>query len=144
MPNLSAAQLERLAGEIKQLGRDLGFSKLGVASIDLEADEARLERWLALGRHGSMHYMERHGRKRTRPAELVPGTVRVVSARMSYWPDATRARRSPIRRRATSLATRSAATITRCYEETCSAWRTRSRSASESSVIASSSTVRPC
>ena len=78
MPNLSAAQLERLAGEIKQLGRDLGFSKLGVAAIDLEADEARLERWLALGRHGSMHYMERHGRKRTRPAELVPGTVRVI------------------------------------------------------------------
>ena len=90
MPNLSAAQLERLAGEIKQLGRDLGFSKLGVAAIDLEADEARLERWLTLGRHGSMHYMERHGRKRTRPAELVPGTVRVISARMSYWPDAAR------------------------------------------------------
>jgi len=90
MPNLSAAQLERLAGEIKQLGRDLGFSKLGVAAIDLEADEARLERWLTLGRHGSMHYMERHGRKRTRPAELVPGTVRVISARMSYWPDEAR------------------------------------------------------
>ena len=50
MPNLSAAQLERLAGEIKQLSRDLGFSKLGVAAIDLEADEARLERWLGLGR----------------------------------------------------------------------------------------------
>jgi epoxyqueuosine reductase len=90
MPNLSAAQLERLAGEIKQLGRDLGFSKLGVAAIDLEADEARLERWLSLGRHGSMSYMERHGRKRTRPAELVPGTVRVISARMSYWPDGAR------------------------------------------------------
>jgi epoxyqueuosine reductase len=90
MPNLSAAQLERLAGDIKQLGRDLGFSKLGVAETNLEADEARLERWLALGRQGSMSYMERHGRKRTRPAELVPGTVRVISARMSYWPDAAR------------------------------------------------------
>ena len=90
MPNLSAAQLDRLAGQIKQLGRDLGFSKLGVAETNLEADEARLERWLALGRHGSMSYMERHGRKRTRPAELVPGTVRVISARMSYWPDAAR------------------------------------------------------
>jgi len=90
MPNLSAAQLERLAGEIKQLGRDLGFSKLGIAATDLDADEARLERWLSLGRHGEMSYMERHGRKRTRPAELVPGTVRVISARMSYWPDAAR------------------------------------------------------
>ena len=81
MPNLSAAQLERLAGEIKQLGRDLGFSKLGIAATDLDADEARLERWLSLGRHGEMSYMERHGHKRTRPAELVPGTVRVISAR---------------------------------------------------------------
>jgi epoxyqueuosine reductase len=90
MPHLSAAQLERLAGEIKRLGRDLGFSKLGVAETNLEADEARLERWLALGRQGSMSYMERHGRKRARPAELVPGTVRVISARMSYWPVAAR------------------------------------------------------
>ncbi|HWN39220.1 MAG TPA: tRNA epoxyqueuosine(34) reductase QueG [Gammaproteobacteria bacterium] len=90
MPNLSAAQLERLAGEIKQLGRDLGFAKLGIAATNLDADEARLERWLSLGRHGEMSYMERHGRKRTRPAELVPGTVRVISARMSYWPDTAR------------------------------------------------------
>jgi epoxyqueuosine reductase len=90
MPNLSAAQLERLASEIKQLGRDLGFSKLGIAATNLDADETRLERWLSLGRHGEMSYMERHGRKRSRPAELVPGTVRVISARMSYWPDAAR------------------------------------------------------
>ena len=90
MPNLSAARLEQLAGEIKQLGRDLGFSKLGIAATNLEADEAWLERWLSLGRHGAMSYMERHGRKRSRPAELVPGTVRVISARMSYWPDGAR------------------------------------------------------
>jgi epoxyqueuosine reductase len=90
MPNLSAAQLERLAGEIKQLGRDLDFAKIGIATANLAADEARLERWLGLERHGSMSYMERHGRKRSRPAELVPGTVRVISARMDYWPDGAR------------------------------------------------------
>jgi epoxyqueuosine reductase len=90
MPNLSAAQLERLASEIKQVGRDLGFAKLGIAAPNLDADEARLDRWLALGRHGAMSYMQRHGRKRARPAELVPGTVRVISARMSYWPDGVR------------------------------------------------------
>ena len=100
MPNLSAAQLESLAGDIKRLGRDLGFDKLGIATTDLAADEARLERWLALGRHGTMGYMQRHGRKRSRPAELVAGTLRVISARMSYWSGrrATRALRSPIRR----------------------------------------------
>jgi epoxyqueuosine reductase len=90
MPNLSAIQLERLAGEIKQLGRDLGFSKLGVAATTLDADERNLERWLALGRHGAMSYMERHGLKRSRPADLVPGTVRVISARMSYLPEGAR------------------------------------------------------
>ncbi len=90
MPNLSAAQLERLAGEIKQLGRDLGFAKVGVAATNLDADEAKLERWLAMGRHGAMAYMERHGRKRSRPADLVPGTIRVISARMSYWPETAR------------------------------------------------------
>jgi epoxyqueuosine reductase len=85
MPNLSATQLERLADDVKKLGRDLGFAKLGIAAVDLDSDERQLERWLALGRHGEMQYMQRHGRKRSRPAELVPGTVRVVSARMSYW-----------------------------------------------------------
>ncbi len=86
MPNLDAAQLARLKSDIKKLGRELGFSKLGIAAPNLEADEARLERWLALRRHGSMGYMERHGRKRSRPGELVPGTVSVIAARMSYWP----------------------------------------------------------
>ena len=90
MPNFSAAQLEQLAAEIKQLGRDLGFSKLGVAAASLDADEARLERWLAMGHHGTMSYMERHGRKRSRPADLVPGTVTIISARMSYWPATAR------------------------------------------------------
>jgi len=90
MPNLSAAQLERLAGEIKQLGRDLGFAKVGVAATNLDADEVKLERWLAMGRHGAMAYMERHGRKRSRPGDLVPGTVRVISARMNYWPESAR------------------------------------------------------
>ena len=86
MPNLSAAQLERLAVDIKELGLELGFTKLGVTAPDLAADEQRLERWLAAGRHGEMSYMQRHGRKRSRPAELVPGTVRVICVRMPYWP----------------------------------------------------------
>jgi epoxyqueuosine reductase len=90
MPDVSPAQLERLASEIKQLGRDLGFAKLGVAATALDVDESRLEQWLAAGRHGEMAYLERHGRKRSRPAELVPGTVRVISARMNYWPGTAR------------------------------------------------------
>jgi epoxyqueuosine reductase len=90
MPELNPAQLERLAGEIKQLGRDLGFAKLGVAAMALDVDEGRLEQWLAAGRHGEMAYMQRHGRKRARPADLVPGTVRVISARMNYWPGTAR------------------------------------------------------
>jgi epoxyqueuosine reductase len=82
---LTAAQLDELSSSIKRLGRDLGFTKLGVANTSLEEDETLLERWLTAGRHGEMAYMERHGTKRSRPGQLVPGTVRVISARMDYW-----------------------------------------------------------
>ncbi|HEX7080153.1 MAG TPA: tRNA epoxyqueuosine(34) reductase QueG [Gammaproteobacteria bacterium] len=82
----SPQALNDLAAEIRARAAALGFGKIGIAGIDLREDEARLERWLALGRHGALDYMARHGRKRSRPAELVPGTVRVISARMDYWP----------------------------------------------------------
>jgi epoxyqueuosine reductase len=75
---------ELLAQSIKSWGRELGFQKVGIAGVDLAADEQRLAAWLAQGRHGTMQYMERHGTRRSRPDELVPGTIRVVSARMDY------------------------------------------------------------
>jgi epoxyqueuosine reductase len=75
-----------LKQELAALARARGFEALGVAGIDLSQDEARLDRWLAAGMHGEMGYMSRHGTKRTRPGELVPGTLRVLSARMNYWP----------------------------------------------------------
>jgi epoxyqueuosine reductase len=87
MTAATVADLKMLAAEIKQLGESLGFQKIGVADIALERDETYLNRWLALERHGSMSYMARHGAKRARPAELVPGTVRVLSARMDYQPE---------------------------------------------------------
>ena len=65
---------------------ELGFSQIGVADIDLGTAEAGLLAWLEAGFHGSMHYMAAHGLKRARPAELVPGTVRVLTARMDYLP----------------------------------------------------------
>jgi epoxyqueuosine reductase len=83
---LSAQALAALAVEIRRLGAELGFGALGIAGIDLAEDEKHLERWLAAGRHGELEYMAHHGRKRSRPEELVPGTLRVISARMDYWP----------------------------------------------------------
>ncbi len=61
---------------------------MGIAGIDLTADERHLQQWLARGFHGEMHYMQRHGAKRSRPATLRPGTLRVITARMDYWPPA--------------------------------------------------------
>jgi len=78
--------LAALAAQVKAWGRELGFQKTGIASVTLPADERRLLDWLAAGRHGEMRYMARHGTRRAQPAELVPGTVRVISARMDYWP----------------------------------------------------------
>ena len=69
--------------------RELGFSQIGITGIDLATAEAGLQAWLAAGFHGGMGYMARHGLKRARPAELVPGTVSVISARMDYLPRGT-------------------------------------------------------
>ncbi len=74
---------------IRSWGHELGFSQIGVAGIDLGGAEPGLSAWLEAGFHGGMHYMERHGLMRARPAALVPGTVSVVSARMDYLPDST-------------------------------------------------------
>lgn len=64
----------------------LGFSQIGVAGVDLSDAEPGLRAWLEAGFHGEMHYMQRHGLKRARPAELEPGTVSVITARMDYLP----------------------------------------------------------
>lgn len=66
----------------------MGFDSVAIADIDLSAAEPGLAAWLAAGFHGEMDYMARHGMKRARPAELIPGTLRVISARMNYFPDA--------------------------------------------------------
>jgi epoxyqueuosine reductase len=77
-----------LVARIRQWGRELGFDALGVGGIDLSSAEPELADWLAAGFHGEMDYMARHGMKRARADELLPGTLRVISARMGYWPDA--------------------------------------------------------
>jgi len=81
--------LDALARAIKRWGAELGFADVRIADIDLSAHEAGLQAWLDAGHHGEMDYMASHGMKRARPAELVPGTVRVISARMDYLPAAT-------------------------------------------------------
>jgi len=72
--------------DIRRWGRDLGFQHIGVSDIDLAHAETRLIEWLEEDNHGAMGYMQRHGKKRSRPAELVPGTMRIISARMDYLP----------------------------------------------------------
>jgi epoxyqueuosine reductase len=78
-----------LLGRLQEWGRALGFSQIAVAPITLESAEPGLLAWLDAGFHGEMDYMARHGLKRARPAELVPGTLSVISARMDYLPRAT-------------------------------------------------------
>jgi epoxyqueuosine reductase len=80
------AALAGLRHGLEARARELGFGAVGVAGIDLGEDASHLEDWLAAGFHGEMGYMARHGTRRHRPAELVTGTLRVVSARMDYWP----------------------------------------------------------
>ncbi|MBC8726023.1 tRNA epoxyqueuosine(34) reductase QueG [Paraburkholderia sp. 31.1] len=83
------AALRALALDIKTWGRELGFGAIGISDTDLSAAEAPLAAWLEAGCHGEMDYMTKHGMKRARPAELVAGTRRVITARIAYLPAQT-------------------------------------------------------
>lgn len=78
-----------LFSQIQTWALELGFSQIGATGVDLSAAEPGLLSWLANGFHGEMAYMAAHGLKRARPAELVPGTVSVLTARMDYLPRLT-------------------------------------------------------
>lgn len=78
--------LADLAHAIKQWGRELGFQQVGITDTGLSDHETRLQAWLDKGYHADMQWMQEHGSKRSRPAELLPGTVRVISVRMDYLP----------------------------------------------------------
>jgi epoxyqueuosine reductase len=86
MPHTGPVEYDvvRLAQDIKRWGRELGFQAVGIADTDLTVHEARLLSWIDAGHHGEMSYMAGHGARRSRPAELVPGTVSVISVRMDY------------------------------------------------------------
>ena len=79
-----------LSARVKRWGLEAGFDAVAISGIDLAQEEARLLEWLGRGWHGAMDYMARHGTRRSRPAELVPGTASVVSVRLDYWPDGAR------------------------------------------------------
>ena len=75
--------------KLTEWAQELGFQAIGISNIDLEKEEIALAKWLEKGFHGDMDWMERHGNKRTRPAELVPETLSILSVRMDYLPDET-------------------------------------------------------
>ena len=87
MPKISYAML---VTQIKQWGAELGFQAVGISDVHLGEAEAKMLQWLAQGNHGEMDYMAKHGTKRSRPHELLPGTLRVISVRMNYYPPAAR------------------------------------------------------
>ncbi|MDD2722158.1 MAG: tRNA epoxyqueuosine(34) reductase QueG [Gallionella sp.] len=84
----SPASCQALADQIHAWALELGFQQVGIADTDLSDTESGLLEWLAQGAHGEMDYMAKHGLKRSRPEQLLPGTLRVVSVRMNYLPQA--------------------------------------------------------
>jgi len=81
-----AIDFTQLTRQIKQWGEELGFQQIGITGVDLTDAARHLQDWIDNGRHGEMHYMARHGDRRSQPAQLVPGTIHVISVRMDYWP----------------------------------------------------------
>lgn len=90
---MNASFYQDLADKTRIWGKELGFQQVGIAGTDLREHEARLGEWLAAQRHGEMAYMSQHGSKRGRPAELVPGTLRVITVRLNYLPQDSDAER---------------------------------------------------
>jgi epoxyqueuosine reductase len=86
----SAVREAPLESRIRQWGREIGFDAIAIAGTVLEEEESRLLEWLARGWHGEMDYMARHGARRARPRELVPGTVSIITARLNYSDPAAR------------------------------------------------------
>ena len=80
------ADMTELAERIRSWGQELGFQQVGFSDIELSEHETHLNNWLSQGFHGDMHYMQRHGTRRSRPDELEPGTLRVISVRLDYLP----------------------------------------------------------
>lgn len=80
--------LKKLAEQIRVWAQEYGFQQIGIAGTTLGEAERHLDDWVSRGLHGELDYMTRHGRKRTRPVDLLPGTTRIISARMDYLPAA--------------------------------------------------------
>ena len=91
LPTPTESQLVELADNINLWAGELGFQQVGITDIDPGENESFLQQWLQSGYHGSMAYMEKHGTKRSRPDELIPGTARVICLRMDYLAADTRA-----------------------------------------------------
>lgn len=81
---------QALVDDIRRWGRELGFQQVGIAPLELEEAGRRLDEWLRRGWHGDMRWMATHGSMRYRPAELVPGALCAIVARMDYTPEAAR------------------------------------------------------
>jgi len=77
---------QQLAEKIKLWGQELGFAQVGITDVDLSAHEQSFSDWLANHYHGNMDYMANHGLMRARPNELLPGSLRCISARLNYLP----------------------------------------------------------
>ncbi|MCI0400240.1 MAG: tRNA epoxyqueuosine(34) reductase QueG [Gammaproteobacteria bacterium] len=82
----SAIDYTALARQIRQWGTQLGFQQVGISDSELKEQEVHLLNWLNKGMHGEMAYMKHHGTRRSRPNDLIPGTIRVISVRMDYLP----------------------------------------------------------
>lgn len=82
-----AALSADLSAKLPEWGAELGFDAIGISSLDLSSAEQKLWAWLENGYHGDMDWMQRHGTKRSRPTELVEGTLSIISVRMNYWPE---------------------------------------------------------
>lgn len=75
-----------LSEKIKQKALEIGFHKIGIVSADtLTHESEHLLKWLRLGYHAEMKWMEREPEKRTNPKLLFPEAKSVIVVALNYF-----------------------------------------------------------
>lgn len=77
-----------LTKQVHKWAEELGFADIGFTDTDLSEASREFRDWLRRGFHGEMSYLSKNLEKRFDPQQLLPGTVRIISARMDYSPEA--------------------------------------------------------
>jgi epoxyqueuosine reductase len=79
------AHAPTIKAQLQTLAAQLGFDGCRIAPAIEPPHADAFRDWLAQGRAGEMHWMERNADRRTDPQQVLPGVRSIVILAMNYW-----------------------------------------------------------